>query len=220
MDSKGVAGRDDHVGALNPRCRAGREPDAGARPTTTTVWPAELRSGHHAVAPVARVGRRSVRSSADRRATRGRTGIRRTPRSPSRSEFAGGPTAPCRDGGPGSSTGANPGGDDHADGVTERRTRMSETLKLPTTKLFLLEELDDMSRTRELAQGGLDALRAVADWITTFVTSPHKDLGRAGPVCPFVPGALVPTLLARSRASPERSVPMSSSSSTVTRDCS
>jgi pimeloyl-ACP methyl ester carboxylesterase len=36
----------------------------------------------------------------------------------------------------------------------------------------------------------LKALRAVADWIKTFVVKPHKDLGRAGTVCPFVPGSL------------------------------
>ena len=29
-----------------------------------------------------------------------------------------------------------------------------------------------------------------ADWIKTFVTRPDKDLGRAGPVRPFVPVAL------------------------------
>jgi len=68
---------------------------------------------------------------------------------------------------------------------------MSDTPEHPTTKLFLLEELDDMSRTSELAQADLDALRAVADWIKTFVANPHPDLGRAGPVCPFVPGAVV-----------------------------
>jgi hypothetical protein len=67
---------------------------------------------------------------------------------------------------------------------------MSVTREQPTTNLFLPEELDDMSRTRELAKSDLDALRAVADWIKTFVARPHKDLGRAGPVCPFVPGAL------------------------------
>ena len=59
-----------------------------------------------------------------------------------------------------------------------------------TTNLFLLEDLEDVSRTSELAESDLDALRAVADWIKTFVARPHKDLGRAGPVCPFVPGAL------------------------------
>jgi hypothetical protein len=36
----------------------------------------------------------------------------------------------------------------------------------------------------------LKALRAVADWIKTFVVKPHKDLGRAGTVCPFVPVSL------------------------------
>ncbi len=67
---------------------------------------------------------------------------------------------------------------------------MSVMREQPTTNLFLLEELEDVSRTRELAESDLDALRAVADWIKTFVARPHKDLGRAGPVCPFVPGAL------------------------------
>jgi hypothetical protein len=59
-----------------------------------------------------------------------------------------------------------------------------------TANLFLLEDLEDVSRTRELAESDLDALRAVADWLKTFVARPHKDLGRAGAVCPFVPGAL------------------------------
>jgi Domain of unknown function (DUF6875) len=56
--------------------------------------------------------------------------------------------------------------------------------------LFLLEDLEDRSRTRELAEGDVGALQAVADWIKTFVARPHKDLGRAGAVCPFVPGSL------------------------------
>ena len=59
-----------------------------------------------------------------------------------------------------------------------------------TTDLFLLEDLEDIGRTSELADRDLDALRAVADWIKTFVVKPHKDLGRAGTVCPFVPGSL------------------------------
>jgi hypothetical protein len=59
-----------------------------------------------------------------------------------------------------------------------------------TTNLFLLEDLEDSSKTRDLADGDLSALRAIADWIMTFVVKPHKDLGRAGPVCPFVPGSL------------------------------
>jgi hypothetical protein len=59
-----------------------------------------------------------------------------------------------------------------------------------TTNLFLLEDLEDHSRTRELGGSDLDALRAVADWIEAFVVKPHQDLGRAGTVCPFVPGSL------------------------------
>jgi hypothetical protein len=59
-----------------------------------------------------------------------------------------------------------------------------------TTNLFLLEDLEDPTRTSELAERDLDALGAVADWIKAFVVKPHQDLGRAGPVCPFVPGSL------------------------------
>ena len=59
-----------------------------------------------------------------------------------------------------------------------------------TTNLFLLQDLEDSSRTRKLADSDLNALHTVADWIKTFVARPNKDLGRAGPVCPFVPGVL------------------------------
>jgi hypothetical protein len=59
-----------------------------------------------------------------------------------------------------------------------------------TTNLFLLEDLEDVSRTSKLAERDRDALHAVADWIKTFVARPHEDLGRAGPVCPFVPESL------------------------------
>ena len=59
-----------------------------------------------------------------------------------------------------------------------------------TSDLFLLEDLEEAGKTSELAERDLDALHAVADWIKTYVARPHKDLGRAGPVCPFVPGAL------------------------------
>ena len=62
---------------------------------------------------------------------------------------------------------------------------------MPTqTNLFLLEDLEDVGNTSELAESDLDALHATADWIKTYVVKPHKDLGRAGPVCPFVPEAL------------------------------
>ena len=58
-----------------------------------------------------------------------------------------------------------------------------------TTNLFLLQDLEDSSRTRKPADSDLNALHTVADWIKTFVARPNKDLGRAGPVCPFVHGA-------------------------------
>ncbi|WP_420971553.1 DUF6875 domain-containing protein [Bradyrhizobium sp. B120] len=60
----------------------------------------------------------------------------------------------------------------------------------PTTKLFRVEDLEEVGKTRELAEGERQALRAVGDWIKIFMARPHKDLGRAGPVCPFVPAAL------------------------------
>ena len=58
-----------------------------------------------------------------------------------------------------------------------------------TIDLFLLEDLEDAAKASELAEGDLTALRTVADWIRSYVVRPHKDLGRAGPVCPFVPAA-------------------------------
>jgi hypothetical protein len=59
-----------------------------------------------------------------------------------------------------------------------------------TGDLFLIEELENARMTSELAASDVDALRVVADWIKIFVATPHDDLGRAGPVCPFVPSAL------------------------------
>ena len=59
-----------------------------------------------------------------------------------------------------------------------------------TSNLFLLQDLEDFRRTREIAESDLRALHTVADWIRTFVARPNKDLGLPGPVCPFVPGAL------------------------------
>lgn len=59
-----------------------------------------------------------------------------------------------------------------------------------TANLFRLTDLDDVTKTNKLAKGDLRALHAVADWITSFIAKPNEDLGRAGPVCPFVPRAL------------------------------
>ena len=58
------------------------------------------------------------------------------------------------------------------------------------TAIFLLEDLEQAAGTSELAGSDIDALRATAEWINTFIVKPHEDLGRAGPVCPFVPRSL------------------------------
>ena len=59
-----------------------------------------------------------------------------------------------------------------------------------STQLLLPGDLQDAGRTGDLAAIDRDALRAVSEWIEDFVARPHKDLGRAGAVCPFVPGSL------------------------------
>ena len=59
-----------------------------------------------------------------------------------------------------------------------------------TPDLFLVEDLEDPGRTKNVAETDLKALRAVADWTRTFVAKPNKDLGRSGPVCPFTVLAL------------------------------
>jgi hypothetical protein len=57
------------------------------------------------------------------------------------------------------------------------------------TNLFLLGDLEDSSRTSKLADSDGDSLRVVMDWITTFVTQPHKDLGRTGSTREHAAGA-------------------------------
>src|SRR5262245_33031195 len=64
------------------------------------------------------------------------------------------------------------------------------SMSATTTNLYLLEDLEDTRRTGELPESDLAALRAVADWIKAFVIQPHKDLGREGTVCPYVPGSI------------------------------
>jgi hypothetical protein len=84
----------------------------------------------------------------------------------------------------------------------------AQTRPAQTTQLFLLEDLEDVSRTSALPQSDLDALRTVADWIRTFVVRPHEDLGRAGTVCPFVPVSLErKTLWLATEQIADRSVP-------------
>ena len=54
----------------------------------------------------------------------------------------------------------------------------------------MVQDLEDFTKAKTLADSDLSALHTVANWIKNFVARPHKDLGREGAVCPFVPGAL------------------------------
>ena len=50
----------------------------------------------------------------------------------------------------------------------------AQTRPAETTHLFLLEELEDVSRTSELPQGDLEALRTVADWTKSFIVEASR----------------------------------------------
>jgi hypothetical protein len=73
--------------------------------------------------------------------------------------------------------------------ATRDEMRPPSARELQSANLFLLQDVDNATRTKEFTESDRDALRAVADWIKAFVAKPHNELGRAGPVCPFVPGA-------------------------------
>ena len=64
-------------------------------------------------------------------------------------------------------------------------TTKEASVAAQTNNLYRLEDLDNASKTKQLANSDLAALRKVADWIRSFVAKPHKDLGREGTVCPF-----------------------------------
>ena len=76
--------------------------------------------------------------------------------------------------------------------VNEISDHQGERGSMPVQRanLFLPEDLEDLARTGNLGESDLKALHAVVDWIKSFVAKPHKELGRSGPVCPFVPRAL------------------------------
>ncbi len=60
-------------------------------------------------------------------------------------------------------------------------------MSTPTTDLLLLEDLEQKGRGGVLADRDREALQATADWIRTFVLKPHAEIGRPGPVCPYLP---------------------------------
>jgi Domain of unknown function (DUF6875) len=47
-------------------------------------------------------------------------------------------------------------------------------------------DFEDATKTDKLPQRDLTAAHAGADWIKTFVAGTNGDLGRDGPVCPFI----------------------------------
>jgi uncharacterized protein DUF6875 len=59
----------------------------------------------------------------------------------------------------------------------------------PDCYLLSVDDLDDDALPRR-AQPYADPLRAVADWARDYLSAPHPELGRGGPVCPYVPTAL------------------------------
>lgn len=60
-------------------------------------------------------------------------------------------------------------------------------MSTPTTDLLLLEDLEQNGRAGVLADRDREALQATADWIRTFVLKPRAEIGRPGPVCPYLP---------------------------------
>jgi hypothetical protein len=49
--------------------------------------------------------------------------------------------------------------------------------------LYQLHELNQIKNR-------VNCVSNITDWINTFLAKPHPDLGRSGPVCPFVPRAI------------------------------
>jgi hypothetical protein len=58
----------------------------------------------------------------------------------------------------------------------------------PTNPALYLIELSDLQAgsVPEVARENLETLHAVVTWAEGYLTEPHPDLGRDGPVCPFV----------------------------------
>jgi hypothetical protein len=76
------------------------------------------------------------------------------------------------------------------DGRTKTAAGTVNTTAVEASNLFLLDDLKDGRKTSEVAAADANALKSVSDWITSFITQPNKEIGRPGPVCPFVPTAL------------------------------
>lgn len=58
------------------------------------------------------------------------------------------------------------------------------TLEIATSELYTLKDLQGLQHQN------LPELKEIAGWTKDFLAKPHPQLGRSGPVCPFLPRAL------------------------------
>jgi hypothetical protein len=61
---------------------------------------------------------------------------------------------------------------------------------MSTTQLYSVIELEQLQLDSEQLQIDSKQLRDITAWVKEFLAKPHPDLGRSGPVCPFLPRAL------------------------------
>jgi hypothetical protein len=60
----------------------------------------------------------------------------------------------------------------------------------PDIQLFEIADLAADEPPHPVAAGAVDQLRAVVRWAREYLCRPHPELGRRGPVCPFVQASL------------------------------
>lgn len=61
---------------------------------------------------------------------------------------------------------------------------------MSTAQLNTLIELEQLDSDFSQTDLDLDQLRKITSWVKEFLAKPHLNLGRSGPVCPFLPRAL------------------------------
>lgn len=66
---------------------------------------------------------------------------------------------------------------------------MAAASRCPFTRMKALLSFKQVEKAVS-SSNDFAGLKSLASWITDFVAMPHKDVGRQGPVCPFMPRAL------------------------------
>lgn len=61
---------------------------------------------------------------------------------------------------------------------------------MSSTQLCFPIELEQLHLDSDFSQADSKQLREITTWVKGFLAKPHPDLGRPGPVCPFIPRAL------------------------------